>query len=92
MASCWCSRATRIHGAVQEDDEEDLKAMEGAGGRALNRADFETDEQFTAYRASREQAPKAAFQFGVKARAARCALLAVTVYMACSRVDACTDS
>lgn len=50
---------------VQEDDEEDLKAMEGSA-RTLNRADFETDEQFQAYKSSKEAAPKAAFQFGVK--------------------------
>jgi hypothetical protein len=50
---------------VQEDDEEDLKAMEGSA-RALNRADFETDEQFQSYKSSKEAAPKAAFQFGVK--------------------------
>ena len=52
---------------MQEDEEEDLREMEGAQ-RTLNRADFETDEQFQAYKAKREAAPKAAFQFGVKAR------------------------
>lgn len=36
--------------------------------RTLNRADFETDEQFQAYKSQREAAPKAAFQFGVKVR------------------------
>lgn len=41
--------------------------MEGAA-KTLNRADFETDEQFQAYKAKKEAAPKAAFQFGVKAR------------------------
>jgi hypothetical protein len=58
---------------LQEDEEENLEAMESRA-RALNRADFETDEQFQAYKASREAAPKAAFQFGVKVplRAAAC--------------------
>lgn len=51
--------------AVQEDEEEDLRDMESRA-RALNRADFETDEQFQAYKSQREAAPKAAFQFGVK--------------------------
>lgn len=50
---------------MQEDEEEDLRDMESRA-RALNRADFETDEQFQAYKSQREAAPKAAFQFGVK--------------------------
>jgi hypothetical protein len=50
---------------MQEDEEEDLREMEGAS-RTLNRADFETDEQFQAYKSRKEAAPKAAFQFGVK--------------------------
>ena len=37
-------------------------------GRTLNREDFHTEEQFQAYKASKEAAPKAAFQFGVKVR------------------------
>lgn len=53
--------------AVQEDEEEDLRDMESRA-RTLNRADFETDEQFQAYKSQREAAPKAAFQFGVKVR------------------------
>lgn len=35
-------------------------------GRTLTRDDFHTDEQYQAYKASKEAAPKAAFQFGVK--------------------------
>jgi hypothetical protein len=63
---------------VQEDEEEDLRAMEGAS-RMLNRADFETDEQFQAYKARKEAAPKAAFQFGVKVCICTCRVL-VFVY------------
>jgi hypothetical protein len=52
---------------LQEDEDDDLRAMESRS-RMLNRADFETDEQFQAYKSSKEAAPKAAFQFGVKVR------------------------
>jgi hypothetical protein len=47
------------------EEEEDLRAMESRG-RTLQREDFHTDEQYQAYKASKEAAPKAAFQFGVK--------------------------
>lgn len=53
-------------GCVQDhEEEEDLKAMESRG-RTLNRDDFHTEEQYQAYKSSKEAAPKAAFQFGVK--------------------------
>ena len=35
-------------------------------GKTMNRADFETDEQYSSYKLAKEAAPKAAFQFGVK--------------------------
>jgi len=40
--------------------------MDKKAARTLQRADFDTEEQFSAYKASKEAAPRAAFQFGVK--------------------------
>jgi hypothetical protein len=67
---------------MQEDEDEDLRAMEGAA-RTLNRADFETDEQFQVYKARKEAAPKAAFQFGVKVRSAPVWALQRSSFSAC---------
>lgn len=49
----------------EEADDEDLKQMDGQKPEK-SRYDFATEEEYEKYKASQQNLPKAAFQFGVK--------------------------
>lgn len=51
-------------GEVVDSDEEDPSQMDSAKGKS--RYDFNTEEEWQKYKETREQMPKAAFQYGVK--------------------------
>lgn len=52
-------------GDIGDDDEEDMKQMDGAKPEK-SRYDFATEEEYQSYKAKQEANPKAAFQFGQK--------------------------
>ncbi|GAX78797.1 hypothetical protein CEUSTIGMA_g6234.t1 [Chlamydomonas eustigma] len=62
-AECYPLQAG-FGGEVVDSDEEDLSHMDTTKGKS--RYDFTTEEEWERYKMTREQAPKAAFQFGVK--------------------------
>eukprot|EP00798_Chlamydomonas_sp_ICE-L_P021686 gene21686-28709_t len=64
-AECYPMQAGFVAEVVDSDDE-DRAQMDG-GKVGKSRYDFETEEEWHQYKETREQAPKAAFQFGVKA-------------------------
>ena len=58
---------------LSDDEDEGLEKLDAGRGnsKGLSRKDFGSDEEFYAYKQQQEAAPKAAFQYGVKAGAGR---------------------
>lgn len=66
-ALCWPAPSAPqagFAGEVVDSDEEDPSQMDSAKGKS--RYDFNTEEEWQKYKETREQMPKAAFQYGVK--------------------------
>lgn len=51
---------------MSDDEDEELAKLDAGNLKGLSRKDFQSEEEYSAYKAQQEANPKGSFQFGVK--------------------------